>query len=119
MRKVFAIDIDKTITLDSSWTDEQVIKAKPNKRMIALVNTLYSQNNIIILYTCRGDSIIPATKYWLKKHGVKYHSINNNKLWCDYYVDDRALSPNEFIYGKFGQVAGKKKHKVKQQKDRH
>lgn len=96
MRKVFAVDIDGTITASNAWTDEEVIKAKPNQKLIDLINSLYVQKNIIILYTCRGDSIIPATRYWLKKHGVKYHSINNNKLWADLYIDDKAVSPKDF-----------------------
>lgn len=103
MRQVFAVDIDGTITQSNAWTDEEVIKAKPNKKLIDLINALYIQKNIIILYTCRGDSIIPATKYWLKKHGVKYHSINNNKLWADLYIDDKAINPNDFVK-KYGQL---------------
>ena len=64
--------------------------------MIDLVNKLYFAGHAIILYTCRGDSIIPATRCWLKENGVKHHSLNNNKLWADMYVDDRAIHPDDF-----------------------
>jgi uncharacterized HAD superfamily protein len=101
MRKIYAVDIDGTITKSNAWTDKQVISAKPNQKLIDKINALYEKRNVIILYTCRGDSVIPATRYWLKKHRVKYHSLNNNKLWADFYVDDKAVSPDNFTkYGK-------------------
>ena len=90
---IFGVDIDETLTNESCWSREQVLNATPKQGVIDLVNDLYFQGHTIILYTCRGDSVIPATRCWLKENHVKYHALNNNKLWCDYLIDDRAVHP--------------------------
>ena len=92
---ILGVDIDETLTNESCWTREQVLSATPNTKIIQLVNDLYFEGHTIILYTCRGDSVIPATRCWLKEQGVKYHALNNNKLWADYYLDDRSVHPDK------------------------
>ena len=110
---IFGIDIDETLTKESCWTREQVLSATLNKKVADTVNKLYFLGHTIILYTCRGDSVIPATRCWLKENHVKYHALNNNKLWCDYFIDDKAVSPDNFTKyeKKFLQMVREEKHR--------
>ena len=117
---VIAVDIDGTITKESCWNREQVLKATPNRKLIEMINDLYCKGYAIILYTCRGDSVIPATRCWLKENHVKYHALNNNKLWADIYLDDKGISPDNFVkYGtKIINLAEKKRSRDRAPKNK-
>lgn len=97
-KKVIAVDLDGTLTLEKSggWNDEQCLKAKPNQKMIDWVNKAWQKGNLIIIYTARRWSRREASKYWLQQHGVKYHTIEMEKLGYDLIVDDKAISSNDW-----------------------
>jgi len=91
-KKVIAVDIDGTLTNEKGggWNDEQCLSAKPNKKMIDFVNDAWQKGHLIILYTSRRWSRREATKYWLQNNGVKYHTIEMEKLGYDILIDDKA-----------------------------
>jgi uncharacterized HAD superfamily protein len=103
MAKLFAIDMDGTLTNSVCWTPEECLNAEPNQEMIDKVNSL--RNVYIIINTARVDSIIPATIQWLRKHNVKYHGINNQKIPATYYVDDKNLTIDQFLKGEYDDKA--------------
>ena len=93
MAKLFAVDMDLTLTNEPCWTPEQCLSATPRKEVIELVNKLYGAGNIIIIWTARREMLRPATEYWLKVNGVHYHAIDmGHKLGADAYIDDRAIN---------------------------
>lgn len=104
--KRFIIDIDDTISFTTSRDWEN---ARPDLQVINKINKLYDQGWEIWLVTargqlsCGGDPIKADAKYgkiireWMTKHGVHYHKISFQKFLGAYYVDDKALTPEEFI----------------------
>lgn len=104
--KTIVCDIDDTISIATThdWQN-----AKPIWQTINKLNKLYDQGWTIILSTargqvsCKGDFKKAQQKYrdiiqkWLERHGVKYHMLSFEKYLAAYYVDDKALTPQEFV----------------------
>jgi len=99
-------DVDDTIsfTSDRDWKN-----AIPNTPVIEKINYLYDQGWEIYLVTargqvsCKGDSVKASGKYrevlekWLDDHSVNYHLLSFEKQLGAYYVDDKALRPDELV----------------------
>ena len=98
MRKIMvrAIDIDNTLTTSVCWTEEEMINAKPNQEVIDLVNR-WARDSFIVIYTARRDCFYQVTIDWLRKHGVTFHAISMGKMPSDFYLDDLASRPEEFL----------------------
>lgn len=53
--------------------------------------------------SCNGDCDAADKKYraqiesWLNKHGIKYTTLSFQKKLASYYIDDKAIRPEEFI----------------------
>lgn len=96
---IIAVDIDDTIcsSISKHYAKREIKKCKPYKHMIRVVNDLYDRGNFIYLYTHRHDCCERQTKIWLKKHKVKYNDIVFYKLGADVYLDNRALSPYNYL----------------------
>jgi len=100
----FIIDIDGVISKKESWsfTDsyerqtEMILAIKPNELAIKKVNELYDRSHTIILHTSRLWLDYDATVAWLKKHGVKYHTLIMAKPLGDYYLDDKSIDMEAF-----------------------
>ena len=90
---IVAIDLDGTLCLGESFTEEDCIKALPILDVIDVVNNeLYKKKCCyIIIYTARKQFLYNATEFWLKKHGVRYHILVCGKLWAQHYIDDRNI----------------------------
>lgn len=96
---VFCVDIDGTIC--TTTTNHRYELAKPIMKMIKKVNKLYDQGHYIKMHTARGMAsgmeYENITKKQLKEWGVKYHELIMHKPMGDYYIDDKAMTPDEFI----------------------
>lgn len=104
--KAIVFDIDGTI---SFCLDRDFANAKPNIPLIQKLNKFYDEGWRIILCTsrgnlsCDGDLEKRKEKYealivdWMDRHGVKYHELSFHKEYAEYYVDDKALTPEQFI----------------------
>lgn len=103
------VDLDGTITVDDKNLDYP--NKKTNNELINTLNQINSDD--IIIYTARqmrtynGDidalekNTRPVAEKWLIKNKVPYKKLVLGKLWCEeggYYVDDRNLSIEEFIF---------------------
>ena len=121
-------DFDDTIsfTLNRDWDN-----ALPNQDVIDKINYFYDMGWEIYIVTargqlsCKGDSEKAEKKYgrqielWLKKHGVRYHKLSFQKYLATYYIDDKALNPEDFVsleykrlYGMSGSYVVKQGNKV-------
>lgn len=94
--KILAIDLDGTLCEEVCWTSSQCLEATPVEAMIAKMRKITS-GKIIVIYTARKDHLIPATLKWLRKHNVPYHSFSNNKIPADFYIDDHAITPEDWL----------------------
>jgi len=96
---IYCIDVDGTICTITE--NQEYHKAKPIPQVIAQINKLYDEGHIIKIATARGQasglSFEELTKKQLKKWGVKYHEFYS-KPSADFYIDDKAMTPWEFIY---------------------
>ena len=104
--KTIICDVDDTI---STTTTHDWENATPNTAVINKINKLYDEGWTIILMTargqvsCNGDFKLASDKYrtkmeaWLKKYDVKYHMLSFEKYLASYYVDDKALTPQQFL----------------------
>lgn len=102
--RTYCIDLDGVLCEkpDIGVIDYQLIYcssiAKPE--VIDKVNSLYDDGNIIIIYSARHLQDYNVTRSWLYSNGVKYDLLVLGKPWADYYIDDRALRPEEWLNGK-------------------
>lgn len=85
----YLIDIDGVLCHNGS--NENYLNATPINYNIDSVNELYLQGNQIQIFTSRLTSDSEVTEDWLRRHGVKYHSITYNKPTADFYIDDKAV----------------------------
>lgn len=106
------VDFDDTlaITLNRDWAN-----AEPNRKLIEKLNALYEQGWAIHIVTargqisCGGDCEAADNKYrqqienWLYEHGVKYTDLSFQKKLAAYYIDDKGITPEDFLV-KFNRV---------------
>ena len=102
--KTYAFDIDGVIctTKDSNYS-----KSLPNKIAIKKINKLYSDGNIIIIFTARymgrtKNNVKKAEKLGyeqtfqqLKSWGVHFHKLFMGKPSFDILIDDKAYNYNK------------------------
>lgn len=92
----FVFDLDDTI-LFSTYNDNKVYDLKGhNKKVVESINKLYDDNTIII-HTARHWNDLQFTIKQLKEIGCKYHTLVMGKPTGDYFIDDKALRPEEFL----------------------
>jgi capsule biosynthesis phosphatase len=106
------IDIDHTICIpNDSQTDTYAKygRAKPISEMILAIEKAKSLGYRIVLFTARRmathdsdinrviEDVGQITTDWLRKHNVLYDELRFGKPNAVYYVDDKALLPNQFI----------------------
>jgi hypothetical protein len=64
------------------------------------VNALYDSGNIIILFTARGSrsgkDYRRLTEDQMAAFGIKYHKLVFGKPDVDIFVDDKAMSPEDW-----------------------
>lgn len=106
------IDIDHTICIpNDSATDtfEKYGKAEPIQKMIDAIRVAKESGFKIVLFTARRmathngninkviEDVGDLTKTWLKDNKVPYDELLFGKPNAVYYVDDKAMLPNQFI----------------------
>ena len=105
------IDLDDTITIDSS--SKQYETKLPNldikKTLLNLANrsfpiTIFSARNMRSLkgnLNAINEITRPVAEEWLKKNNIPYEELQLGKPWAGpngWYVDDKNLSLDEFIF---------------------
>ena len=97
MVELINIDFDKTLTCPSEDEWAEAFKREPNQEMIEAVKLAYIRGNKIVVWTARQWDEAPQVAGWLTAHRVPYHGLRCGKGGSDLYVDDKAISPEEFI----------------------
>tara|TARA_B100001741_G_scaffold293086_1_gene274451 strand:+ start:263 stop:607 length:345 start_codon:yes stop_codon:yes gene_type:complete len=104
MKKVFCFDIDNTICR-TRGRDYKL--AKPNKKVIEIINQLFESGHTIKIFTARymgrnNENIKKAKKQGykftfrqLKKWNLKFHTLIFGKPTFDFLIDDRSIDFNK------------------------
>jgi len=110
------MDLDNTITVESDAPYPEKI---PNYEVIEACRKYHDLGYKIIIHTARNmrtykgdiDTIMsityPIIIDWLKKYNVPYDEVIVGKPWCGhngFYVDDKAIRPNEFVSLSFDEI---------------
>ena len=110
-KRTLVVDVDDTISITKNRDYEN---AKPIDLMIHKLNRMHDEGWSITYATARGQlssggdlEVIektrrPVLEAWLKKHGVKYDELVMGKPFGDYYIDDKAMTPEMFKSTNFG-----------------
>jgi capsule biosynthesis phosphatase len=110
------VDVDDTISTTVDHRD--YANAIPKTDVIQRINELYDAGVNIVLYTARGmytfDGDIqaiekynrPILEAWLSVHDVKYTTLKFGKPLAVYYVDDKAIRPDELVSMKTENFSG-------------
>jgi capsule biosynthesis phosphatase len=111
--RTIVIDIDDTICKPNHKETDSYKKygeAEPIIEVIESMKVARKKGFKIILSTARrmvthdGDIIKiiedvgKITEEWLEKHEVPYDEIQFGKPYGIWYVDDKSLTPEEFVY---------------------
>lgn len=125
--KSIVIDLDDTISFTTTRGWEN---AQPIVPTIEKIQDLFAQGWEIHIVTargqlsCNGDSELAREKYetqivkWLNSNNVPFTSLSFQKKLAMYYVDDKALRPDEFAELDIQQLSGKSGADVYRQGDR-
>lgn len=106
--KRLVIDLDGTITRGDNSNYSEV---QPNSNVVDRMRQYKSKGFEIVIHTSRNmrtyegnpgkitANTVPIIIEWLNRHDIPYDEIWVGKPWCGFegfYVDDRALRPDEF-----------------------
>ena len=100
------VDFDDTIAIthNRDW-----VNAMPNVALVNKLNALCDDGWSIHIVTargqlsCDGDCEAADRKYrqqiesWLTQHDVKYSSLSFQKKLAAYYIDDKGITPEQFV----------------------
>lgn len=109
MTKTIVIDLDDTLT--DHAPDLPYAEQRPNLDVVGKLREYRSMGFRIAVHTARNmrsyacnlglinAHTLPVIVDWLQKHDVPYDEIHIGKPWCGeggFYVDDKAIRPDEF-----------------------
>lgn len=103
--KRIVIDFDDTLAFHENRNFDDAI---PNDDLIAKTNELYNKGWQIDIFTARGSISCKTReeariKYeagilaWLDKYSVKFNSLSFDKPLAAYYIDDKGITPEDFL----------------------
>lgn len=101
----YAVDFDGTLC-ENAYPEI----GAPN---LPLINTLISRRRLgarVILWTCREGELLTRAVEFCRCFGLEFDTVNDNteelkkvygtnprKIGADYYIDDKAISPDIFV----------------------
>lgn len=97
MTELINVDFDKTLTSPTEDEWMPAYQQNPNQKIIDAVNEAYTNGNKIVVWTARQWNEAPQVAGWLTAHEVPYHGLKCGKGGADRYIDDKAVTPEEFI----------------------
>lgn len=107
--KRIIIDLDGTLTFDEPGVD--YAQKRPRTDVVDKLRLYKSMGYEVVINTARnmrtfGGAVgkinvhtLPTILEWLKEHDVPFDELMVGKPWCGtegFYVDDRAIRPDEF-----------------------
>ncbi|WP_277625679.1 capsular biosynthesis protein [Burkholderia stabilis] len=115
MRRII-MDLDDTIC---STRDGNYLESTPRQEVILRLHEYRAQGFQIVISTSRNmrtyegnigkitANTLPVIIKWLDRHSVPYDEIYVGKPWCGtegFYVDDKAIRPDEFIEKSYDEI---------------
>ena len=105
-RKVIAIDFDGTLSMG-----KYPACGPANTKLVELLKRLMADPSEVrpyyVLWTSRTAAELEKAVIWCGEQGLKFDGINKppketaadytRKMWADLYVDDRAMTPENFM----------------------
>jgi capsule biosynthesis phosphatase len=114
MKKTIVVDFDDTLsfTTNRDWEN-----ATPNVVLIYKLNKLYDSGYDIKVITARGNISCASRheadlKYregiesWLIRNKVKFTDLSFDKPLAEFYIDDKGITPEDFISLEFEELTG-------------
>jgi uncharacterized HAD superfamily protein len=95
-RMTLCFDFDGTIC-ETEFKDGVYNILKINEDVVAMVNKLHKEGHTIIIFTARHWDKLANTMSQVGQIGINYDSLVMGKPVADFYIDDRALRPDEFV----------------------
>lgn len=92
----FVFDIDDTILFTGYKDTGSYLLEYFDRDMVEKINKLHDMGHRIILHTGRHWDKLEFTEEQLKEVGIKYHNLVMGNIPADYYVNDKAMTPQEF-----------------------
>ncbi len=104
------IDLDGTLTIDD--TTKSYADRLPHPGVVARLRELSAGGYRIVVHTARNmrshagriglinAQTLPLIIDWLRLHDIPFDEVIVGKPWCGpsgFYVDDRAIRPDEFV----------------------
>lgn len=111
-QNTLVFDLDDTIcfpNLDKADSNSRYMNARPNYLMIDSLRLAKNKGFRIVIYTARrmlthnGDiekikeDVMTLTMEWLRLYSVPYDDLIFGKPYGVYYIDDKAMRPDEFM----------------------
>lgn len=94
----YIVDIDGTICVTPNGN---YLGSKPIDENIKKINQLYIEGHEIIYWTARGGNSgidwSDLTRHQLEQWGCKFHELRMNKPVYDVWIDDKAISAEEYF----------------------
>ena len=110
-KRKLIVDVDDTILVTTVKRD--YYNSTPIPRMIKKLNDLFDAGFEIVYFTARGqiskegdlarieEEVRPDLEDWMDRHGVKRTELIMGKPYGDYYIDDKAMTPETFLETEF------------------
>ncbi len=104
------MDLDGTLTVEAPGVP--YAELSPNTAVVAKLREYRAQGFKVAIYTARNmrthaksigainAQTLPGVIAWLQAHDIPYDEIHVGKPWPEaggFYVDDRAIRPDEFV----------------------
>lgn len=94
---LIGVDFDKTLTDPDQDEWAAAYEQEPQEDVIEATREAYFGGAKIVIWTARQWPEAPQIAGWLTAHEVPYHGLRCGKGGAEKYVDDKAISPTEFI----------------------
>jgi len=100
------VDVDDTIL---TTENRDYANSTPNIPLIEKINGLYDEGWSIFYFSARGHvsynndiydvegTVYPIMEQWMEDNNVKYTRVLLGKPIAKYYIDDKAILPEEFL----------------------
>lgn len=91
------VDFDRTLTDPEEDEWAEAFRREPNDEMVEAVREAYFSGYLVVVWTARQWWEAPQIAGWLHAHEVPFHGLRCSKGGSDRYIDDKAISPEDFL----------------------
>lgn len=102
--RVYAVDFDRTLNMAKKYPE----LGEPNTDLFGCLKERRAAGDKVILWTCREGKLLEEAVRYCGQYGLQFDAVNDNitenkerwgnntrKVFADYYIDDRAWTPED------------------------